>query len=153
MPQVQHAGLKLYFERPQEALPPVTIDAQKLSMVLGNLADNAVRYNVQSGQITVRARRNEDSRFAEVSVKDSGIGIPLDEINSIFSKFFRASNAVKFKTDGSGLGLWIARNIVRAHGGEMWAESEVNRGTTFFFTLPVDPTITPTVDGANAGAF
>ena len=150
--QVERAGLKLYFDRPKELMPTVTIDVQKLSMVLRNLIDNAVRYNVPNGQIIVRARRAEDPRYAEVSVKDSGIGIPPEEIKNIFTKFFRASNAVKFYTDGSGLGLWIARNIIRSHGGEMWAESEVNRGTTFFFTLPVDPSIIPAAQEANAGA-
>jgi two-component system sensor histidine kinase VicK len=85
-------------------------------------------------------------------VQDSGIGIPPNETKNIFTKFYRGTNATKFQTDGSGLGLWIARNIVRAHGGEMWAESELNRGTTFFFTLPVDPTITPTNEAANAAS-
>src|SRR3989344_16376 len=150
MPQVERAGLKLYFERPQTELPSVTIDAQKMSMVVANLVDNAVRYNVPSGQVTVKAERAKDQRYIQVGVRDTGIGIPTEDIDKVFTKFFRASNAVKFHTDGSGLGLWIARNIVRAHGGDMWAESELNRGTTFFFLLPIDPTLTPTNDGANA---
>jgi two-component system sensor histidine kinase VicK len=85
-----------------------------------------------------------------VGVRDSGIGIPAEDIDKVFTKFFRASNAVKFHTDGSGLGLWIARNIIRAHGGDMWAESELNRGTTFFFLLPIDQSLTPTSEGANS---
>ena len=60
--------------------------------------------------------------------------------------FFRAGNAVKFATEGSGLGLYIARNIVTAHGGQMWVDSELNRGTTFSFTLPTDPNLVPTAE-------
>jgi signal transduction histidine kinase len=150
MPQVERAGLKLYFERPQEELPLVTIDAQKISMVVANLVDNAVRYNVPNGQVIVKAERAKDSRYLQVGVRDTGIGIPAEDIDKVFTKFFRAGNAVKFHTDGSGLGLWIARNIVRAHGGDMWAESELNRGTTFNFLLPVEQSLTPTNDGANA---
>ncbi|MEY4731475.1 MAG: hypothetical protein RL681_421 [Candidatus Parcubacteria bacterium] len=150
MPQVERAGLKLYFERPQEELPPVTIDAQKISMVVANLVDNAVRYNVPGGQVIVKAERAKDPRYIQVGVRDSGIGIPAEDIDKVFTKFFRASNAVKFHTDGSGLGLWIARNIIRAHGGDMWAESELNRGTTFFFLLPIDQSLTPTSEGANS---
>ena len=150
MPQVERAGLKLYFDRPTEQLPPVSVDAHKLSMVVANLVDNAVRYNVEHGTVTVRLRRSNDSRFAEVSVKDTGIGIPPEEIKKLFTKFYRGSNAMKFQTDGSGLGLWIARSVVRAHGGEMWAESELQRGTTFTFTLPVDPQLMPSAETANA---
>lgn len=143
LPQVQRAGLKLYFERPPEPLPHVTIDSQKLLIVISNLLDNAVRYNVENGQIVVRARKSDKGPFLEVSVKDTGIGIPVDELDKLFGKFFRASNALKFKTEGSGLGIYIARSIVQAHGGQMWVESELNRGTTFFFTLPTDPTLVP----------
>ncbi len=150
MPQVERAGLKLYFERPQEELPMVTIDGQKISMVVANLVDNAVRYNVPNGQIIVKAERAKDARYVQVGVRDTGIGIPAEDIDKVFTKFFRAGNAVKFHTDGSGLGLWIARNIIRAHGGDMWAESELNRGTTFNFLLPVEQTLTPTNEGANA---
>ncbi len=150
-PQIERAGLKLYFDRPKESLPMARIDLQKLSMVIRNLIDNGVRYNVPNGQVTVRIRRADDPRYVEISIKDTGIGIPSEEIKNIFTKFFRASNAVKFYTDGSGLGLWIARNIIRSHGGEMWAESEVNRGTTFFFTLPLDPDVIPDAGEANTG--
>lgn len=150
MPQVERAGLKLYFERPQGDFPMVTIDVQKISMVVANLVDNAVRYNVPGGQVMVKAERAKDQRYVQVGVRDSGIGIPAEDIDKVFTKFFRASNAVKFHTDGSGLGLWIARNIVRAHGGDMWAESELNRGTTFYFLLPIEQTLTPTNEGANA---
>ncbi|HTY39724.1 MAG TPA: ATP-binding protein [Candidatus Paceibacterota bacterium] len=148
MPQIQKAGLKLYFDRPAEPPPAVSIDPQKLTMAISNLLDNAARYNVPNGEIIVRMRSAQDPRFLEISIKDTGIGVPPEEIKKMFAKFFRASNAVKFQTEGSGLGLYIAKNIVQAHGGQMWAESEVNRGTTFFFTIPIDPTLVPTAEVA-----
>jgi signal transduction histidine kinase len=143
LPQVQRAGLKLYFDRPKEAVGKVMIDPQKLSMVVSNLLDNAVRYNTQGGQIIFKLGAAEDPRFIQVSVKDTGIGVPAEQLGKLFTQFFRADNAVKFQTDGSGLGLYIGKTIVQAHGGRMWAESEANRGSTFFFTLPRDTALAP----------
>lgn len=142
-PQAEHTGVKLYFDRPKEPIPDLTIDADKIAMVVTNLLDNAIRYNVPNGQVIVTVKKAADGPFVETSVKDTGIGIPGAELEKIFTKFFRASNAIRFQTEGSGLGLYIAKNIIEAHGGQMWAESEVNRGTTFFFTLPTDPTLIP----------
>jgi signal transduction histidine kinase len=151
LPQIERAGLKLYFDRPKEPLPPATFDANKLSMAVSNILDNAVRYNVQNGQIVVTVRPTEEGRFAEVSIKDSGIGIPPDEIDKLFSKFFRASNVTKFQADGSGLGLYIVKNIVQAHGGRIWVESEPNRGTAVVFTIPLDPMLVPSREVVIAG--
>lgn len=143
LPQVERSGLKLYFDRPDTPLPPVLVDHKKLSMVVANLVDNAIRYNVPNGQVTVLARQEEGSPFVRVSFKDTGIGIPAEEIQKTFTKFWRSSNALKFQTEGSGLGLYIARNIVAAHGGQMRVESELGRGSTFSFTLPTDPNLVP----------
>lgn len=143
-PQARRAGLDIYFDRPAESLPQVMIDRKKLSMVISNLVDNAIRYNVKDGKILVTARKSEGKPFLEVSVKDTGIGIPPEEVQKLFGKFFRGANAIKYETEGAGLGLYIARSIVRAHGGEMWAESELNRGSTFFFTVPTDSALVPT---------
>jgi len=143
MPQIEKSGLKIYFDRPSESLPAVSIDSQKISMVLSNLLDNAVRYNIQNGEITVAVKKSSQGPFVDVSVKDTGIGVPQDQMDKLFSKFFRAQNAIKFQADGSGLGLYIARNIIRAHGGQMWAESQPGRGSTFHFTIPTDPALVP----------
>ena len=143
MPHAQSAGLKLYFDRPRDPLPAVMLDPVKLDMVVSNLIDNAIRYNVPNGEIVVSVRKAEDGPYLAVSVKDTGIGIPADEMAHIFTKFYRSSNALKFQTEGSGLGLYIAKNIVVAHGGRMWAESEISRGSTFSFALPTDFSLIP----------
>ncbi len=138
----QH-NIKVYLKRPDENSLAASIDPQKLGMVLWNLLDNAIRYNVKNGEVVVGVERLKDKPYFQISVKDTGVGIPPDHINRLFTKFFRSENVVKFVPDGSGLGLYIAKNIVRRHGGEIWAESQINRGTTFFFTIPTDSRLIP----------
>lgn len=142
-PQARRASIKVYFDRPKDPLPQVMINREKMTMAFYNFLDNAIRYNVQNGKVVVKVERAEEDNFIQVSVKDTGIGIPPKEIKNIFGKFFRAENAVKFQTEGSGLGLYINKNIILAHGGKLWAESEVNRGTTFYFTLPTSTEVIP----------
>jgi signal transduction histidine kinase len=142
LPITKAAGLKLYFDKPKEPLPKVVVDQKKLSLALNNLLENAIRYNVKNGEVTVKVERL-DGPWVKVSVKDTGIGIPAEALQKIFMKFFRAENALKFQTEGSGLGLYIAQNIVRSHGGQMWVESELNRGTTFSLTLTTDQRLVP----------
>lgn len=141
--QASRAGVRLYFDAPPGPLPTVMIDANKLSLAVVNMLENAIRYNVKNGQVIVGVQPVSGKPFLEISVKDTGIGIEPDALPKLFTKFFRAENAVKFQTEGSGLGLYIAKNIVQAHGGEIRTESEVNRGTVFYFTLPTDPTLVP----------
>ncbi len=143
LPGAQKAGVKIYFDRPAEALPHVTIDPRRLSLALVNLLENSIRYNVDNGTITVKADKMEGKPFVVISVKDTGIGIPPESMEKLFNKFYRADNAQKRQTEGSGLGLYIAKGIVNAHGGQIWAESELNRGTTISFALPTDPTLVP----------
>lgn len=136
-------GIKLYFQKPDEPSIIISIDPQKLGIVLINLLDNAIKYNVANGKVTVVIERIKDEPYIRISVKDTGVGVPADQINKLFTKFFRADNVVKFATQGSGLGLYIVKNIVKRHGGEIWAESEINRGSTFYFTLPTDLKLIP----------
>lgn len=144
--QALSAGVKIYLDRPKEELPLVSIDSQKLAMAFGNLLDNAIRYNIQNGEVIVRVEKQKEKPFLEVTVKDTGIGIPPEAIKKLFSKFFRAENAVKLQTSGSGLGLYITKKIIEAHGGEIWVESELNRGTAFRFTIPTDPKLIPKIE-------
>jgi signal transduction histidine kinase len=143
LPAAQKAGVKIYFDRPAEGLPHAMIDTKRLSLALTNLLENAVRYNVENGEVIVKADKMADKPFVVVSVKDTGIGIPPESIEKLFGKFYRADNAMKRQTEGSGLGLYIAKGIVSAHGGQIWAESELNRGTTISFALPTDSNLLP----------
>jgi two-component system sensor histidine kinase VicK len=144
MPAARSAGIKLYLDKPSEVLPAVLLDPKRLAIVLVNIIENAIRYNIENGEVIVKVEPVPQKPFIEISVKDTGIGIPADALPKLFGKFYRADNAVKSETEGSGIGLYIARGIVRAHGGDIWAESELGRGTTVRFTLPTDPALMPT---------
>ncbi|PIU98291.1 hypothetical protein COS61_02200 [Candidatus Wolfebacteria bacterium CG03_land_8_20_14_0_80_40_12] len=140
---IGESGIKIYFQKPADSSIIISMDPQKLSMVFSGLLDNAIRYNVQKGEVIVTVERLENQPYLKISVKDTGIGIPSDEMNKLFTKFFRSENVKKFYPDGSGLGLYIVKNIIKRHGGEIWLESEINRGTTFYFTLPIDSKLIP----------
>lgn len=138
LPIVQSTGLKLFFDRPASPLPMAIADKNKISMVINNLIENAMRYNVANGEITVKAEVVPNEPFVKVSVRDTGIGIAQEDVEKLFTKFFRADNAKKAIAGGTGLGLYIASNIMRAHGGQMGVGSELGRGSTFWFTLATD---------------
>jgi two-component system sensor histidine kinase VicK len=143
LPAARKAGVKVYFDRPSAELPKVMIDPKRLSLVMVNLLENAIRYNVENGEIVVKADVMPGKPFVEISIKDTGIGVPPEAMEKLFTKFYRADNALKAQTEGSGLGLYIVKTIVNAHGGEIWIESELNRGTTVHFTLPTDLNLIP----------
>lgn len=130
----QH-NIKMYLEYPPDGVPKFKFDPMRIRLVFQNLIENAIRYNVENGEIIITLAKKEP--FLEVSVRDTGIGIPKEELPKLFSKFFRAANVLKYETEGTGLGLYIVKNIVEAHGGKVWVDSIENRGTTFFFTLPM----------------
>ncbi len=132
--------IKLNFLKPNKIPPEVNADPIKISMVLENLVDNAIKYTSPGGSVSVELnddKLNSAEATLEVKVIDSGIGIPPTEQEKIFHRFFRASNAVKQSPDGSGLGLFISRDIIQKHGGQMWFESKEGKGTHFHFTLPI----------------
>jgi signal transduction histidine kinase len=135
-------------------------DRDKLHQVLVNLVGNAVKFTPARGSVTVAARRVEQSTgqgvdssepvdsltsrpvdspggWAEVSVEDTGEGIPLDQVDAIFDKFYQVRRGNHHKTPGTGLGLAIARSLVELQGGRIWVESEVGHGSRFAFTLPL----------------
>jgi signal transduction histidine kinase len=113
-------------------------DRGKIKQVLLNLMTNAIKYNKPSGgEVFCSVEYADDSReYCLIKVRDTGLGISQEDQEKMFQKFFRVS-AVAEKVQGTGLGLVIAKRIVEAHSGEMWLESHLNEGTTFFFTLPV----------------
>ena len=110
-------------------------DKRRLSVVLDNLISNAIKYIDEKGTVEIILEDNKD--MIQVSVRDNGVGIPKAEQENISEKFFRSNNAIKNKTDGTGLGLYIVRNIIEQSGGSFWFESIENVGSEFYFTLPV----------------
>jgi signal transduction histidine kinase len=119
-----------------DAAGPATImgDRDHLEQVFGNLVDNAIKYSPEGGAIRVRVRGEGED--VHVAVEDHGIGIPADQVARVFEIFYRTSEAERRRTPGLGLGLFITRGIVERHGGRIWAESEVGRGTTVHVVLP-----------------
>ena len=118
-----------------EALPPVEVDAERVVQVLGNLVGNAIKFTESGGRVMVSARQNGAGVL--VSVSDTGSGIPAEHLPHIFDRYWHSRRASR--TLGTGLGLAIARGIVEAHGGRIWVESVLGKGSTFHFTLPVAP--------------
>ena len=114
-------------------LPLVSIDAGRIEQVLHNLLTNAVKYSPESGTITVQGR--EDKRQVVISVTDQGVGIPPEELERIFQRFYRVENKVNRRVGGNGLGLALCRSLIEAHGGSIWAESVLGRGSRFSLTL------------------
>jgi PAS domain S-box-containing protein len=129
--------LKLIFQKPKDKVPKIEIDPEKISIVFQNLLDNAIHYTKSEGMIKFSIKYLKNKKEIFVSVKDSGIGIPESQQKRVFQRFFRAVNAVKTETVGTGLGLFITKNIIEAHHGKIWFESVENKGTTFYFTIPV----------------
>ncbi len=110
-------------------------DPQYVRMAVDNIISNAIKYTPEHGTITVKIKRHGD--FAAVSVADTGVGIARDDLDKLFQKFSRISNELSRQTAGSGVGLYIAKQIIEMHGGTITAESEEGQGTTFTFMLPL----------------
>ena len=117
-----------------DTLPRISADDKRLSQVLLNLIDNAIKYTPPGGSIDINARDLE--KLIQVNITDTGIGIPPEDISRIFERFYRVDKARSRELGGTGLGLSIVRNIVSAHGGEVWVQSEYGSGSTFSFTIP-----------------
>jgi signal transduction histidine kinase len=118
-------------------LPPVQADPYRIRQILGNLIDNAIKFTPEHGEVHVRASVYEvDPTFLYVAVRDTGIGISPEATGMVFDRLYQEANAVEASRKGLGLGLYICRELVEAHGGRIWVESEIEQGSTFFFTLP-----------------
>jgi signal transduction histidine kinase len=114
-------------------VPHVYADPDKVEQVLTNLVENAAKYGSPKA---MEVTGEEQDGMVAISVHDTGEGIPADDLPRVFTKFFRRDHG---RPNGTGLGLWISRGLVEAHGGELTAESELGNGSTFRFTLPIDP--------------
>ena len=132
--QADMAGISLDV-RLDDDLPEAVADAARIEQVVTNLISNALKATRSGGTVTVSAQRSEDGRIV-VSVADTGVGLsPVDQIK-VFEPFYQAENALDGKPAGTGLGLTICRDLVRGHGSDLRIDSEVGRGSRFFFTLP-----------------
>ncbi len=131
--EAKENSVRLQKEIPGD-LAKVKIDEGTIAQVLFNLVENAIKYNNKGGCVSVSAR--ERGHDVEVSVEDTGIGIPQEDIPRIFERFYRVDKARSRELGGTGLGLSIVKHIIQAHGSEVMVESELGRGSTFRFTLP-----------------
>jgi signal transduction histidine kinase len=137
--------------------PKIVADPDRLRQVVTNLVMNAVKYSPAGGSITVRCRQR-GSDHVVIEVIDHGLGIPQEQVGVLFQKFSRVRTDEHMRISGTGLGLYICRLIVEGHGGQIWVESEIGKGSTFGFVLPMDasarkatpkkPVETPASDGA-----
>ena len=119
------------------SLPAMLIDRDKFGQVLGNLLSNAIKYSPNGGKITIGARYDDLNHRAVISVSDEGIGISPEDQSSLFTTFHRIQRKETMGIRGSGLGLYIAKEWTEAMGGEIWLQSELNKGSTFFVGIPV----------------
>ena len=126
---------------PAPAGTEVFCDREAVHQILGNLLDNGIKYTREGGAIVVGATPaggTGQPAMVEIFVRDSGIGIPKDELPRLFERFYRVDKARSRDLGGTGRGLSIVKHLVRGHGGEVWVDSEVGQGSTFHFTLPAD---------------
>lgn len=121
----------------------VRIDQDLLGMALANLLDNGIKYNTKNGAVTVRVGPDSKPKYLRVDVEDTGVGISKEDIPKMFQKFYRGTNVTQMEPNGSGLGLYITKNIIERLGGKIGVESEPGRGTVFSFTLPLDFDLIP----------
>lgn len=128
-------GLSFTYKKPKK-IPMLAIDENKIQQVIMNFADNALYYSKEESKISVHLKVVDG--WLEFTVKDAGIGVPKDQQAHLFQKFFRATNARQQRPDGTGVGLFLAKKVVDAHGGDMIFSSVENKGSTFGFKLPID---------------
>jgi two-component system phosphate regulon sensor histidine kinase PhoR len=136
--EAQSKDIALYIHLPED-LPKALANSSNLEQVFTNLLGNAIKYTPDGGKIGISAFLNKDNSFIQVSLKDTGLGMEPKHIPRLFERFYRVDKARSRELGGTGLGLSIVKHIVQLHGGEIWVESELNKGSTFHFTLIPQP--------------
>lgn len=122
-------------------LKPFVFDAEKMTLAIQNLLDNALKYTNPGGKVVLDVSVEGD--YLKMKVSDNGVGVPKNQISRLFSKFFRAENVIHMQTSGSGLGLFIVKNIITRHGGDIKVDSEEGKGTTFTLVIPLKEELIP----------
>ncbi|PIZ72228.1 MAG: hypothetical protein COY11_00400 [Candidatus Portnoybacteria bacterium CG_4_10_14_0_2_um_filter_44_20] len=133
-PIARDGGVSLGFEV-EGGVPEGWADAERVRLALQNLVDNAVKYSNDGGAVKIKLGRF--GNFLKCEVHDNGVGIPEHQKADVFQKFFRSDNVRKYQTEGTGLGLFIAKGIVDALGGKIGFSSKENQGSDFWFTIPI----------------
>lgn len=124
-----------YAFKAEKNLPMAVADQEKMKLVVDNLIGNAVKYTTSGGKVEIGLFQRKENLVFEV--KDNGVGIPEEQQDRVFQKFFRSDNAAKYQTEGTGLGLYIAKNVIEQLGGKIWFQSIENVGSIFSFSLPI----------------
>lgn len=127
-------GMKFVYKKPKN-IPMLELDENKIQQVVMNFSDNAIYYSKDKGTITISLKKVPG--FVEFKVVDKGIGVPKEEQEQLFNKFFRATNARRARPDGTGVGLFLAKKVIDDHGGRVIFESKEGKGSTFGFMLPL----------------
>jgi len=113
------------------------LDVRRTEQIVGNLLSNAIKYSPDGGPVTITIEQDEGERMAKLSVRDRGIGIPANQQSLLFNRFARADNARERGITGTGLGLYLCRELVELQGGRLWFTSEEGCGSTFYVALPL----------------
>jgi signal transduction histidine kinase len=144
-PMADRNNLDFEFDFPKGGLPPISYDEKKLDIAIRNVIDNSLKYTLRGGRVSIKARCDKISNSLVVAVKDNGVGIPREEQKHIGTKFYRARNVTKLQTEGSGLGLFLAKEIVLKHNGIFSFESSEGKGTEIILYFPLTPEKMPAV--------
>jgi signal transduction histidine kinase len=134
--ELKNKNIDLIFKKPKIKIPDIFCDEEMIIVVIQNLIENAIKYSICNSKIDILIKNNTKKNELIISIHDQGIGIKKQDQLKIFNKFFRAPNAIKKEDIGSGLGLFITKNIIEKHDGKIWFESSQKSGTTFFVKLP-----------------
>jgi len=134
LPLAEASNISLSLEIDKN-IPLISIDSQGIKVVLQNLIDNAIRYIKNKGQVKISLKRKKG--LIKCQVQDNGVGIPPEDQRKIFQKFFRSRNIMKYQTEGTGLGLFISKSIIEASGGKIGFKSQEDKGSIFWFEIPI----------------